>query len=192
MELIQVQGEGPLSGDKSTAMSFMKQLAAVTTGTFSAFDDGGSSGTYKAAQRARAARVATCKKNCENVFGEIHVAKVWRGSAPHIPARSRRTAPYSIHEPRVASQSPREVNRETPIRQVVFVIDISGSMDGRFTAKDGHTYTRLQYVQKELAGILRDGLRPAQSFNIIKFASTVESWRPSLVPATSANVQQAS
>lgn len=78
------------------------------------------------------------------------------------------------------------------IPRFAFIIDVSGSMDEKFQDQDGTVYTRLQYVQKDLIHVMHDTVKPDQEFNIIKFSSSANAWRPGVVPATNANVESAS
>ena len=60
-------------------------------------------------------------------------------------------------------------------RRVVFVIDISGSMEG----------PRLQAAKEELLGAIA-GLPEQASFSIVAFSSHVWVWQSGLIPATPA------
>lgn len=74
-------------------------------------------------------------------------------------------------------------------KKVVFVVDTSGSMAATFSA-EGRTWTRLQYVAKELNNVIGQ-LASDQSFNIVRFSSGSQEWQPGLKPVTSANQQLA-
>ncbi|XP_032146075.1 inter-alpha-trypsin inhibitor heavy chain H4 isoform X10 [Sapajus apella] len=65
-------------------------------------------------------------------------------------------------------------------KNVVFVIDQSGSMSGR----------KIQQTQEALIKIL-DDLSPRDQFNLITFSSEATQWSPSLVPASAENVNKA-
>ncbi|XP_036734086.2 inter-alpha-trypsin inhibitor heavy chain H1 isoform X2 [Manis pentadactyla] len=65
-------------------------------------------------------------------------------------------------------------------KNVVFVIDISTSMEGQ----------KLKQTKEALLKILGD-MRPGDYFNLVLFGSDVQSWRDSLVPASAANMQAA-
>ncbi|XP_045153353.1 inter-alpha-trypsin inhibitor heavy chain H4 [Echinops telfairi] len=65
-------------------------------------------------------------------------------------------------------------------KNVVFVIDKSGSMSGR----------KIQQTREALVKIL-DDLRPQDQFNLIVFSSEASPWRPLLVPASAENVDEA-
>jgi Ca-activated chloride channel family protein len=76
------------------------------------------------------------------------------------------------------AQPPRSVEpTEVPGREYVFVLDVSGSMDG-FPLDTG----------KKLMGDLVNVLRPTDTFNIVVFASGSETFAPASVPATRANL----
>ncbi|XP_064223270.1 inter-alpha-trypsin inhibitor heavy chain H4 [Aotus nancymaae] len=65
-------------------------------------------------------------------------------------------------------------------KNVVFVIDQSGSMSGR----------KIQQTREALIKIL-DDLSPRDQFNLITFSSEATQWNPSLVPASAENVNKA-
>ncbi|KAL2803695.1 inter-alpha-trypsin inhibitor heavy chain H4 isoform 2 precursor [Daubentonia madagascariensis] len=65
-------------------------------------------------------------------------------------------------------------------KNVVFVIDKSGSMSGR----------KIQQTREALIKIL-DDLSPKDQFNLIVFSGEATQWKPSLVPASVENVNEA-
>nr|P97278.1 RecName: Full=Inter-alpha-trypsin inhibitor heavy chain H1; Short=ITI heavy chain H1; Short=ITI-HC1; Short=Inter-alpha-inhibitor heavy chain 1; Flags: Precursor [Mesocricetus auratus]BAA13938.1 inter-alpha-trypsin inhibitor heavy chain 1 [Mesocricetus auratus] len=65
-------------------------------------------------------------------------------------------------------------------KNLVFVIDISGSMEGQ----------KVKQTKEALLKILGD-VKPGDSFDLVLFGSRVQSWKGSLVPATQANLQAA-
>lgn len=65
-------------------------------------------------------------------------------------------------------------------KNVIFVIDKSGSMRGR----------KIQQTREALIKIL-DDLSPNDQFNLVSFSSEATQWRPLLVPASAENVKQA-
>ncbi|XP_011376722.1 inter-alpha-trypsin inhibitor heavy chain H1 [Pteropus vampyrus] len=65
-------------------------------------------------------------------------------------------------------------------KNVVFVIDISASMEGQ----------KVKQTKEALLKILGD-LRPGDYFDLVLFGSEVQSWKGSLVQASAANVQSA-
>ncbi|XP_006876120.1 PREDICTED: inter-alpha-trypsin inhibitor heavy chain H4 [Chrysochloris asiatica] len=65
-------------------------------------------------------------------------------------------------------------------KNVVFVIDKSGSMSGK----------KIQQTREALIKIL-DDLRPSDQFNLVVFSKHATQWRPSLVAATEENVSKA-
>jgi hypothetical protein len=76
-------------------------------------------------------------------------------------------------------------------QQAVFVVDVSGSMEARFTTSQGRTLSRLDFVRCELVKVLTEQLPPTARFNIVLFSDGVETWRSGLQPASSTSVQQA-
>merc|ERR1711991_546794 len=77
-----------------------------------------------------------------------------------------------------------------PQARVVFVIDVSASMDTTFTL-NGVTYTRLQYVQKEIDQVIRYQLSSDQAFNVEIFSGSPSFWSPGIQPVTPANIDSA-
>lgn len=73
---------------------------------------------------------------------------------------------------------------------VMFVIDVSGSMDATFNA-GGTRFTRLQFVASELQKVLVQQLNPNQKFNIMVFSSGVSLWKPNFVAGTPENITAA-
>ncbi|MEO6194022.1 MAG: VIT domain-containing protein, partial [Thermoanaerobaculia bacterium] len=79
------------------------------------------------------------------------------------------------------AQPPRRVEpRQIPPREYIFVLDVSGSMNG-FPLETAKT------LMRELIG----GLRPTDRFNIILFAGGSRLLAPRSLPATAKNVQEA-
>jgi len=66
---------------------------------------------------------------------------------------------------------------EVPPREYIFVVDVSGSMNG-FPLD----------TAKKLMGDLAGVLRPTDRFNVVVFASGTETFAPVSVPATAANL----
>nr|XP_017199136.2 inter-alpha-trypsin inhibitor heavy chain H1 isoform X2 [Oryctolagus cuniculus] len=71
-------------------------------------------------------------------------------------------------------------NLKNMSKSLVFVIDISGSMEGQ----------KVKQTKEALLKILGD-IRPEDYFDLVLFGSRVQSWRGSLVPASEANLQAA-
>jgi len=69
-----------------------------------------------------------------------------------------------------------------------FVIDVSGSMDTRFTL-NGTTYSRLSYVQQHLSQVISEQLKPYQQFNVIIYSSSARALFSAPVNATTANIK---
>ncbi len=76
-------------------------------------------------------------------------------------------------------------------KRAVFVVDISGSMEARFTTNRGESLTRLQFVQRELQSVLKEQLPAGAKFNLVVFSTRVRTWKPGLVAATPRSVQEA-
>lgn len=81
---------------------------------------------------------------------------------------------------------------ETPSRSVLFVVDVSGSMENEIVEKErfkdgGYpSYSRMAIVKTELARTI-DALEPYVTFNILAFATDVRSWKKSLTKANVLN-----
>lgn len=73
---------------------------------------------------------------------------------------------------------------------VLFVIDISSSMEAQFST-NGETFSRLGFVSQELQRVLSQQFTPAKSFNIMVFSNAVSLWESDFVPATPENVNSA-
>ncbi|MCP4094163.1 MAG: VWA domain-containing protein [Planctomycetes bacterium] len=85
---------------------------------------------------------------------------------------------------------------KTSSRQIVFVIDVSGSMEEEVVDREGFRergftrFTKLAIVQEELARSV-DQLGDNVVFNIYSFATEVEPWRKKPVPANALNKRSA-
>ncbi|TAH38732.1 MAG: hypothetical protein EYC70_05035 [Planctomycetota bacterium] len=85
---------------------------------------------------------------------------------------------------------------DTPSTSIVFVIDVSGSMEEDVTEKDGFRergftrFSKLEITKEELARTI-EGLGSNVRFNIIAFATQVYPWRPKLVPANPLTLRSA-
>jgi|GEM_PF-412026 len=71
-------------------------------------------------------------------------------------------------------------NQDYPPREFVFVVDVSGSMNG-FPLD----------VSKKLLTQLIGQLRPVDQFNVVLFAGASQSWQKTSLPATEANLASA-
>jgi hypothetical protein len=81
---------------------------------------------------------------------------------------------------------------DTPSRSMLFVIDVSGSMESVVTEKErfeaGHypSFKRIDIVKTELQRTI-DHLEPYVNFNILAFATDINPWKKQLVPANVLN-----
>ena len=84
----------------------------------------------------------------------------------------------------------------TPSRSILFVIDVSGSMENQVIEKerfeDGEypSFARMDIVKTELARTI-EGLEPYVKFNILSFATDMEPWKKKLVKANVLNKSSA-
>lgn len=76
-------------------------------------------------------------------------------------------------------------------KRVVFVVDVSGSMEARFTTNRGESLNRLQFVQRELQFVLKEQLPPGAKFNLVTFSTDVRAWKPGLVAGNAQTIQDA-
>ena len=85
---------------------------------------------------------------------------------------------------------------ETPSRSILFVIDVSGSMENevlereRFADGDFPSFQRIDIVKTELARTI-EGLEDYVKFNILAFATNVDPWKKDLVTANVLNKSSA-
>ncbi|MCI0586936.1 MAG: HEAT repeat domain-containing protein [Planctomycetes bacterium] len=81
-------------------------------------------------------------------------------------------------------------NIQTPSKRILFIVDISGSMEDfvvereRFKERGFTKFRKIDIVREELARTIRN-LEPHVQFNILAFATKVKPWRKWLVPANS-------
>jgi len=77
--------------------------------------------------------------------------------------------------------------------RVVFVVDVSSSMQVRAWADDGgaRPLTRLEYVQTELAAAIEEQLDADDEFGIVVFSTEVHPWKRELVKASDRNRSRA-
>lgn len=67
----------------------------------------------------------------------------------------------------------RTIYGEVESSQVLFVIDVSGSMKVEAADTSGARRSRLDYVRESLAGVIESQLGPQDSFNVLAFSSEV-------------------
>lgn len=85
---------------------------------------------------------------------------------------------------------------ETPSHSIVFVIDVSGSMEQEvvsrehFKQTDYPSWKRIDVIKTELMRTIR-GLEPYVDFNVIAFATDVKTWKKSQVKANPLNKSSA-
>lgn len=85
---------------------------------------------------------------------------------------------------------------ETPSRSMLFVIDVSGSMEDlvvekeRFDGANYASWARMDIVKTELLSTI-ESLEPHVRFGIIAFATDMKRWKKTLVPANVINKESA-
>ena len=106
-------------------------------------------------------------------------------------AQAARRAEYELGPGTVAYYG---VN--TPSRSIVFVIDVSGSMEQevtnkeRFKGTDFPSWKRIDVIKTELIKTIR-ALDPATEFNVVAFATDVNPWKKGQVKANPLNKSSA-
>ena len=75
--------------------------------------------------------------------------------------------------------------------RVVFVVDISGSMQARFVTNRDESVTRLTFVVEQLKEVLNTQMDSSIDFNIIVFNERVRSWKHKLVRGNNKNIREA-
>ena len=81
---------------------------------------------------------------------------------------------------------------DTPSQSIVFVIDVSGSMEQevvekeRYAGREYASWQRIEIVKDELLRTIR-ALDPAVQFNVLAFATEVKSWKKAPVKANPLN-----
>ncbi len=80
---------------------------------------------------------------------------------------------------------------EVASSKVLFVVDVSGSMQVRCQDSDGRSRTRLDYVKEALCGVIAAQLEPSDRFALIAFSTEVTAWKRKLVKASPANKRAA-
>jgi Mg-chelatase subunit ChlD len=85
---------------------------------------------------------------------------------------------------------------ETPSRSILFIIDVSGSMEAevvereRFADGEYPSFRRIDIVKTELARTV-EGLESYVNFNILSFATDIDQWKKKLVSANVLNKKSA-
>ena len=126
----------------------------------------------------------------------------WAGTKATFTLPSAEAIAYlrTRHEARTGGP-PREYQKsgaveyhgiDSPSRSILFIIDVSGSMESvvtekeRFEAGRYPSFKRIDIVKTELQRTI-DHLEPFVNFNVIAFATDVDYWKKQLVPANVLN-----
>src|SRR6185436_2389714 len=117
-----------------------------------------------------------------------------------LEEEEKRLAKLGVHYSKVAPKKPTKtfLGVETKSESIVFVIDVSGSMETPFGDPDrlkftGRTYAslqRLEIVKEELIATIQE-LPETTSFNILTFASEVMPWKKDMCRANILNKNNA-
>ena len=76
-------------------------------------------------------------------------------------------------------------------KHIVFICDTSGSMSSNMKTPSGAVMSRLRFVVEQLSDVLINTINPDQMFNLVRFSSSANAWKPGVVAVNSANVQSA-
>lgn len=76
------------------------------------------------------------------------------------------------------------------VKNIVFVIDTSESMETTFETASGKTISRLEAIQNELSRTLKT-LTEENSFNIVSYYDQLNIWKDDLVKATKEHISDA-
>jgi hypothetical protein len=71
-------------------------------------------------------------------------------------------------------------------KEVVFVVDVSGSMNAKFQLSNGQEVSRIDFVRNELKKAVAI-LPPDRKINVIMFSSSADAWKSRLISATKPN-----
>lgn len=126
--------------------------------------------------------------------------RFWDGGGDYeIPTDEELAKLRAIQRKRAESYSPTGTSYhgiDTPSRSILFVIDVSGSMENeviereRFEDGDFPSFQRIDIVKTELARTI-EALESYVRFNIVAFASKVDPWKKDLVVANVLNKSSA-
>ena len=76
-------------------------------------------------------------------------------------------------------------------KNIVFVVDISGSMEARFITSQNEATSRLGFVINEIKKVLIEQMDKNNNFTIIVFNNRIKLWKNNLVSATPQNIKSA-
>lgn len=76
-------------------------------------------------------------------------------------------------------------------KNIIFMIDCSGSMAEKFKTNDESEISRFQYLIQELSFVLENHVKSNMKFNIIIFNDKAIKWQPNLVKVSKTNSQAA-
>ena len=76
-------------------------------------------------------------------------------------------------------------------KNIVFVVDTSGSMEARFMTSQNEATSRLAFVVNEIKKVLIEQMDKNNNFTIIVFNNRVKLWKTNLVSANPQNIKSA-
>jgi hypothetical protein len=78
----------------------------------------------------------------------------------------------------------------SPSGKVVFILDVSGSMDATFKVSPTQTLSRLSFMKREFTRVV-SSFNESTAFTVLAFATNVVQWTTGLVNATQTNIKNA-
>ncbi|MGE0707263.1 MAG: VWA domain-containing protein [Planctomycetota bacterium] len=85
----------------------------------------------------------------------------------------------------------RTVYERVESQRVLFVVDVSGSMQVRTLDSEQRDRSRLEYVKEALSAAIEEQLPEEAQFGVIAFSSAVQAMKPKLIKASAANKKKA-
>lgn len=102
-----------------------------------------------------------------------------------VPQRRRGTRERSTRGKLSTTTDGSAIYESIISENVVFIVDVSGSMEIKVEDDKGRSMSRLDYVRRELKAAIETQLGDSARFNILVFSDTVKGWKPRLGKASS-------
>lgn len=125
-------------------------------------------------------------------FGKIYEVPPFEQILKQREQRENSVGGYA----KAVSKKSRFTEIETPSRAILFIIDVSGSMEdlvidrASFKDRGYESFEKIEIVKTELIRTI-ESLEPYVRFNVETFATEVDSWKKHLVPANVVNKRNA-
>ena len=110
----------------------------------------------------------------------------WQGNGESFDFEARsggddQADPGDDRSPRVRTVPESPLFGTVDSGQVVFVVDVSGSMQVEVGLKDSPSMSRLQFLKRELKSVINEQLTDGALFNIVIFSDAAKAWKKGLV-----------